>query len=139
MPGSPFMAQSGWKPNQSEWYKHMTSRNVGTGELTRRQVGVDRMLCGSSAGLLCGMLYALFLRESWRFGVADWRTLRPLRGRRGGTRFIRRQSGLATLSVYSTPDRLHSNERGRRHCGADLRVAPESGERADEQGPHAVR
>ena len=26
-------------------------------------------------------------------------------------------SGLATLSVYSTPDRLHSNERGRRHCG----------------------
>jgi hypothetical protein len=88
---------------------------------------------------MCSFLRISCPRGSWASGAAGWRTLRPLRGRRGGTRLPRRQSGLATLSVYSTPDRLHSNESGRRHCGVDLRVAPASGERADEQGPHSVR
>jgi hypothetical protein len=31
-------------------------------------------------------------------------------------------SGLATLSVYSTSDRLHSNEKGRRCCNVGLRA-----------------
>jgi hypothetical protein len=48
-------------------------------------------------------------------------------------------SGLATLSVYSTSDRLHSNEKGRRRCSVGLRATPVPGERAGEQGPHSVR
>ena len=94
---------------------------------------------GRAGRCQCCFLRTACSRGVLAFGAAGWRTLRPLRGRRGGTRLPRRQSGLATLSVFSTPDRLHSNERGRRHCGVDLRVAPASGERADEQGPHSVR
>ena len=48
-------------------------------------------------------------------------------------------SGLATLSVYSTSDRLHSNEKGRHRCNVGLRATPVPGERAGEQGPHSVR
>ena len=106
---------------------------------TQRQVGVDRMLCGSSAGwsrwaLCCGPSGPpVFWRGRQAYTASA----------SGGAARVQDPfgipSGLATLSVYSTSDRLHSNEKGRRRCSVGLRATPVPGERAGEQGPHSVR
>ncbi len=105
-------------------------------------MGVDRMLCGSrsSAGWSRWALYVQDLRVL----LAFWRGRQAYTASAsGGAARVQDPfgipSGLATLSVYSTPDRLHSNEKGRRRCSVGLRATPVPGERADEQGPHSVR
>ena len=116
---------------------------------TQRQVVVDRMLCGSSAGWSRRTLSVLFPEDCLSLGSPGvWRGwlayTAPASGAPRGYKTSSASIGIGYPECIFhtpgvTPDRLHSNERGRRHCGVDLRVAPASGERADEQGPHSVR